>query len=491
MRVPAFLSEALEQFEPVIGLEVHAQLKTRSKLFSTAANAYDPGQPNQFISAYCLGLPGVLPVVNAKAVELAVRAGLALDCQIRSTSIWSRKQYFYPDLPKGYQISQYDEPVCEHGHLDIQATKGPKTVRILRIHMEEDAGKSVHVDGSPYSLVDYNRAGVPLIEIVSEPDLRSAQDTVEYLKQLRAILRAIDACDGNMEEGSFRCDANVSIRPIGETKLGTRCEIKNVNSFRFVEQAIEYEILRQAQRIAKGDVVVQETRLFDSAKKETRSMRSKEEAHDYRYFPDPDLPPLVLDDAWIEEIKTTLPELPEATKARWRALGVPEEHVETFVEDQALARFFDAAIEKHANRAVGIAQLIKGELLRELKTDAQGVDIEALGLRPEDLAMLVELRESDKISSTQQKKLFTAMLQKGTPLATLLKDEGQQVEDPEVLKPIVDRIVAANPDVAMKLKNGNQGVMGFFVGQVMKATQGKAKPALVRQLIEDAIAKQP
>lgn len=485
MATPATLSEALEQFEPVIGLEVHAQLQTESKLFSGAPNRYDPDQPNGAISPYCIGLPGQLPVLNARAVELAITAGLALGCEIRERSVWARKQYFYPDLPKGYQISQYDEPICEHGELEVELEDDdPIVVRIMRIHMEEDAGKSIHVRGAPYSLVDCSRAGVPLVEIVTEPDLRSARQASSYLRQLRAILRTLGVCDGNLEKGNFRCDANVSIRPKGETKLGQRVELKNINSFRFVEQAIELEILRHAKLLSEGGRVVQETRLFDPDKNETRSMRSKEEAADYRYFPDPDLPPLVVPAEQIASLKASLPELPAARRARWmNDWKVPEESARTFAEEVALADYFDAAVGDQAQLAPAISNLIKVEVMRELKDDPEV--IQNAKLRPEDLRTLVERKESGKLSSSQVKKLLAKLWKDGGDLEKLLAAEGDKVDDPAVLGPMVDELLAANPKEADKLREGQAKVASFFVGQIMKKTRGKADPAAVQRILAE------
>jgi aspartyl-tRNA(Asn)/glutamyl-tRNA(Gln) amidotransferase subunit B len=483
MKVPSNLLEALEVFEPVIGLEVHAQLKSQTKLFCAAPNQYDPDRPNAFVDEYCLGLPGVLPVLNGAAVDMAVRAGLALGCQVHTRSVWSRKQYFYPDLPKGYQISQYDEPICQHGLLEVPMDgTSTKRVGITRIHMEEDAGKNIHVDGAPFSLVDYNRSGVPLIEIVSEPDIRTAQEAAAYLRELRSILMTLEVCDGNMEEGSFRCDANVSIRPRGQAKFGTRCEIKNMNSFRFVEQAIEFEILRHARVITQGGTIHMETRLFDSGRKETRSMRSKEEAHDYRYFPDPDLPPLEIAASHIEALRDRLPELPAAKRKRYvETLGIPAEHAVSFSEEPDVAAFFDSALLAFPASPVGIANLIKGEVLRELKDAPEG--IRTAKLTPKDAAELVRLKETDKISSTQQKKLFGIIWRDGTPLHELLEQEGQQIDDPAALQPLVDKVIDDNPGEVEKYRNGKTNVLGFFVGQVMKLSQGKAKPPLVKELV--------
>ncbi len=480
---PETLADALRLYEPVIGLEVHAQLLTRTKLFSRAESAYDPDRPNTFVTPYCLGLPGVLPLLNQHAIELAITAGLALDCTINPRSIWSRKQYFYPDLPKGYQISQYEHPLCSNGRLALSE----RTIPIQRIHVEEDAGKSMHQSGASYSVVDYNRAGVPLIEIVSGPDLRSAQEASQYLKRLRAILVTTGVCTGNLEEGSLRCDANVSLRPRGSEPFGTRCEIKNLNSFRFVEQAIEAEILRQARILAEGGVIRQETRSFDPQQKRTNTLRSKEEADDYRYFPDPDLPPLLLPEGWVEQLRQKLPELPAAKMARYQAMGVPEEHASSFIEEPELATFFDRAIAAHPAQAKGIADLIKGELLRELKDDPS--QIRNSKLVAEDLGLLVAAKEADKISSTQQKKLMLQLWRSGGQATELLAAE-QQVDDPEALGPLVAEVLAAAPKELEKLRQGQAQIMGFFVGQVMKRSGGKAKPGLVKALIE-ARLKEP
>lgn len=490
MSVPDTLAEALERFEPVIGLEVHAQLRTRSKLFSSAENQYDPGRPNRFVDAYTWGLPGVLPVPNQAAVDMAVTAGLALGCTIHPKSEWARKQYFYPDLPKGYQISQYERPLCTDGRLEVPTADGSvRTIRIERIHMEEDAGKSTHVAQAAHSLVDLNRAGVPLIEIVSGPDLRSAQEAGRYLRSLRSILRQLKVCDGNMEEGSFRCDANVSIRPRGSDALLDRCELKNINSFRFVEQGIEVEILRQARLRATGRPVTRETRLYDSERRETRSMRGKEEAQDYRYFPDPDLPLLAVSQARIDELAAALPELPAARQARWMTEHhLPEEHAHALNEDPELAAYFDRAVRAFPEGALGIANVIKVEVLRELKDDLGA--LEDAKLTPEMLARLVELKAKDTISSTQQKKLFARLWASGGDLEALVSAEGGQVEDPSVLMPLIAQVLADNPKAVAQYRGGKTNTIGFFVGQVMKATQGKAKPPLVKALLEGELGKE-
>lgn len=481
------LEDALERYEPVIGLEVHAQLNTASKLFSGAPNRFDPERPNEAISAYCIGLPGMLPVLNREALEMAVRAGLALGCTVHERSVFARKQYFYPDLPKGYQISQYDQPICTGGGLEV-AVEGetPRRIELTRIHMEEDAGKSTHVKGAPYSLVDFSRAGVPLIEIVSEPQLRSAAEASAYLKELRELLRFIGVCDGNMERGNFRCDANVSIRPRGQVELGDRVELKNINSFRFVEQAIDLEIVRHARILEAGEKVTQETRLFDPDRKETRSMRSKEEAADYRYFPDPDLPPLEVSDELRAQLKSELPELPAARRERWtRDWGLPEEHARAFSGERALADWFDAAVGDASELAPAIANVVKTEVLRELK-DAPEAIAEAK-LAPEDLRGLLKARAEGKISNSQVKKLFSKLWAGEGALGALLSAEGEQISDPSVIGALLDELFAAHPGEVEKLRGGNGKIAGFFVGQVMKRTKGKADPSAVNQILREKL----
>lgn len=482
----ATLDQVLARWEPVIGLEVHAQLSTTTKIFSGAPVTFDVEHPNTHVVPYCLGLPGTLPVLNRRAVELGIRAGVALGCSIRAVSEFSRKHYFYPDLPKGYQISQLDLPLCEHGALGITTDDGqPRLVHIARIHLEEDAGKNLHVEGEAYTLVDYNRAGVPLAEIVSAPDLRSAGEAARYLKALRAILVAIDVCDGNMEQGSLRADINVSLRPRGAEALGTRVEIKNVNSFRFVEQAIEHEVVRQANILEDGGKIVQETRLYDSHRRVTRAMRSKEEAPDYRYFPDPDLPPLVVPEAWVSEARAALPELPAAQIARWMAAGVPEEAARTFAEERAVARYFDRALAARPASAAALANLVKTEILRELKDDPAA--IEAARLTPETLAELVALREQDKLSSSQQKKLLIELWRSGGSLAALLEAEGGQLDDAAALGALVDAVLAAHPKEVASVRAGKLQIVGFLMGKIMKQSGGKAKPELVRALLEEKL----
>lgn len=488
MGVSATLEDALEKYEPVIGLEVHAQLKTASKLFSPAPNRFDPENPNASITPYCVGLPGVLPVLNARAVEMAIKAGLALGCTIRERSVWARKQYFYPDLPKGYQLSQYDEPICEGGRLEVPLPDGGvRVVGVTRIHMEEDAGKSTHVRGASHSLVDFSRAGVPLIEIVSEPDLRGAAESAQYLRELRAILRTLDVCDGNMEQGSFRCDANVSLRLRGAKQLGRRVELKNINSFRFVEQAIEVEILRHARILDEGGTITQETRLYDAEKRQTRSMRSKEEAEDYRYFPDPDLPPLVVAPETIERLRAEVPELPAARRRRWvESWNVPVEHAATFAEERVVADFFDAAVGHDLALAVPVAHIVKTEILRELKDDA--ASLAEAKLDPVDLGGLIRAKTQGKISSAQVKKLFAKLWKGEGPLTALLEAEGEPVSDPSVLGPLLEGLLEAHPKEAQKLGEGQKKLAGFFVGQVMKKTKGQADPGVVQRILAEKIS---
>ena len=472
----------MPRYEPVIGLEVHAQLKTASKIFCSCSTAFG-NQPNHNVCPVCSGMPGTLPVLNAKAVEYAVKMGMALGCKINTRSIFARKNYFYPDLPKDYQISQYEEPVCGLGSLDIDVDGQAKTIGVTRIHMEEDAGKSIHDAATGKSYVDFNRTGTPLIEIVSEPDLRSAEEAVAYLKALRQILLYLGICDGNMEEGSFRCDANVSIRPVGQEEFGTRAELKNLNSFKFVQKAIEYEIERQEDVLDDGGQVVQETRLFDSAKGVTQSMRGKEEAHDYRYFPDPDLVPLVLDESWLEKWKSELPELPQARKARFLAeYKLPEQDAELLTSDKGLADYFEVAVRAY-HQPKKIANWVTGELLRELNVAKVGPN--ECVFKPEALAKLAQLVDEGAISNTTGKQIFPDLFSLGVSDPGMYCEEKglTQISDSSELETIVDDLIAKNPDEAQRLKDGDKKLTGFFVGQVMRATKGQANPKLVNELL--------
>ena len=475
-----------QSYETVIGLEVHVQLTTNTKIFCGCSK--DFGQtPNSQTCPVCLGLPGALPVLNQKVVELAIKTGLATNCQIAPRSIFARKNYFYPDLPKGYQISQFELPICEHGWLDIDLDNGErKRIGITRAHMEEDAGKLIHGDtpqtaGS--SLVDLNRACTPLLEIVSEPDMRSADEAIDYLKKLHQIVVYLGVCDGNLEEGSFRCDANVSVRPYDQEEFGTRAELKNINSFRFIKQAIEYEVERQIDLIEGGGKVVQETRLFDSDTGMTRSMRGKEEAHDYRYFPDPDLVPLVISPEWIEEVRATLPELPEVKRGRFvEELGMSVYDAGVLASDRALADYFDACVALGSD-AKSCANRIMGEILRKLKeSDTEITDVP---ITPELLTGLLARIADNTISGKIAKTVFEKMWQKGQTADQIIDAEGlKQVTDTGAIEGLVDEVIAANPDQVAEYLGGKDKLIGFFVGKVMQASQGKANPGMVNQLLK-------
>lgn len=469
-------------WEAVIGLEVHCQLSTESKIFSGASTTYGAG-PNTQVNEVEMGLPGALPVLNRRAVAYALRAGLALNCDIHQTSRFARKNYFYPDLPKGYQISQHEVPICGPGHLDVQLDDGEtKRVGITRIHMEEDAGKSSHVPGEPYSLVDLNRAGVPLIEIVSEPDLRTPAEVVAYLKELHAIVRHLEICDGNMEEGSFRCDANVSVRREGEP-LGTRCELKNINSFKFVKDAVTYEIQRQVAQLEGGGAVVQQTRLYNPDKGVTFAMRSKEEAHDYRYFPDPDLPPLVVSDGWLDEVRDAMPELPAARRARYQTeYGLSEYDAGVLCHDRVVADYFEAAVASHDNPST-LANWVINEVLREWDDHDESFDV-----TPRQLGELVALLDDDVISGKIAKQVFADVIETGKDPEEIVDEKGlKQITDTSSLEPIIDQLIADNPENVEEYRGGKKKVIGWFVGQVMRQTQGKANPKLVNELLREKL----
>jgi aspartyl-tRNA(Asn)/glutamyl-tRNA(Gln) amidotransferase subunit B len=481
------------EFEAVIGLECHVQLMTTTKAFTSASAAFG-GPPNAHVDPYTLALPGTLPVLSRAAVECALKIGLATGCSIRPVSRFARKHYFYPDLPKGYQISQYDEPLCEAGEVVFPMPARPgerpelRRVRLTRIHMEEDAGKNMHVVGTPYSLVDYNRAGVPLVEVVSEPDLRSAAEAAAYLRAIRQIVRYLGISDGNMEEGSLRCDANVSVRPRGETRLGTKAELKNMNSFKNVEAAIDYEIKRQVELVRRGERVLQETRLWNVEKNISLAMRSKEHAHDYRYFPEPDLPPLEIPEAWIAEVKATLPELPLAKRERYvGALGLSEYDASVLTADKATADFFEAAV-RAAPDGTGklVANWVSSELLGRL--NQSGLSIEASPVSAEALAGLVALIADRTVSGKIAKDVFDKMCRPenaGKSARRIVDEEGLvQVTDTAAIEAACRAAVEANPKNVAAYRAGKTQLLGFFVGQVMKATQGKANPALVNEILK-------
>jgi len=479
-------------YEPTIGLEVHAQMITESKIFCGCSTRFGD-EPNQNTCPVCMGFPGVLPVLNKKVVEFAIRVGIATHCEIARTSRWERKNYFYPDLPKGYQISQYELPLCTNGYIDIEVDGREKRVRLTRIHMEEDAGKNIHDQRSDHSLVDLNRAGVPLVEIVSEPDVTCAEEAGRYLRRLRAILQYLEVCDGNMEEGSFRCDANVSIRPKGSKKLGTKAEVKNMNSFKAVEKALEYEIHRQEQLLSEGGRVVQETRLWDADREVTRSMRSKEHAHDYRYFPDPDLLPLVIDESWIQEISENMPELPEARKNRFMAdYSLPNYDAELLTSRKDVADYYEAAVKVHSNPKA-ISNWIVGDLFRVIKERKldESLRITSWPVRAEHMGEMVRMIDQGKISGKIAKTLFEEMLDKQVSPEKLVKEKGlEQISDLGSIEKDVDQVLAAHSQQVADYRAGKDKVFGFLVGQVMKSTKGKANPKIVNEILRKKIENQ-
>ena len=476
------------RYEAVIGLEVHCQLLTDTKIFCGCPTRFG-APPNSNVCPICLGMPGVLPVLNRRAVEFALRAGLALGCDIRPLSVFARKNYFYPDLPKGYQISMYDQPAMVGGHLDVEVGGRARRVGITRIHMEEDAGKLLHEgfpDSGSRSYVDYNRSGVPLIEIVSEPDLRSPEEAHAYFSTLRALLVWIGVTDGNMEEGSLRCDANVSLREEGRQAFGTKTELKNLNSFKFVQHALEHEIVRQREILDGGGRVVQETRLYDPKQDRTVSMRSKEEAHDYRYFPEPDLPPLQVGPEWIDEVRKTLPELPAARRARFeREHGLKSQDSQVLTSERGLADYYEAVAAASGN-ARGAANWVLTEVLRKVRDSERG--IASVPLPPERLASLIRLVDGRTISGKIAKELFEEIYAGGGDPAELVRQRGlTQVTDEGPILSAIDAVLAASADKVAAYRAGKTGLLGFFVGQVIKATGGKADPSLVNRLLKERL----
>ncbi len=471
------------RWEPVIGLEVHIQLLTQSKIFSGESTRYG-AEPNMQACAVDIALPGVLPVMNKEAVRMAVKFGLAVGAQINHRSVFARKNYFYPDLPKGYQISQYELPIVSRGHIDIEYDGAIKTIGITRAHLEEDAGKSLHEDFHGLTGIDLNRAGTPLLEIVSEPDMRSAQEAVSYLKKLHALVRYLQICDGNMQEGSFRCDANVSVRPRGQTELGTRSELKNINSFRFVEKAIKFEIERQIDVLEDGGTVVQETRLYDPGKDETRSMRSKEEAHDYRYFPDPDLPPLEFDESFVEAVIQTLPELPDAKRDRFMSqYGLNAYDAGVLTTAREMADYYEEVVSASGADPKLVANWVTGELSGYLNKDNREIADSAVSSTA--LAGLIKRIADSTISGKIAKEVLDAMWNgEGDADAVIEKRGLKQITDVSAIEKIVDEVLAANPVQVGQHASGEQKVFGYFVGQVMKATSGKANPKQVNEILE-------
>lgn len=470
------------EYEPVIGLEVHAQLSTYTKIFCGCSTGFGD-VPNSNTCPICIGLPGVLPVLNRKVVEYAVKMAIATHCRINSFSEFARKNYFYPDLPKGYQISQYAYPIAEHGYVDIELESGKKRIGITRIHMEEDAGKLVHDEEQPFSYVDFNRSGVPLIEIVSEPDMRSAEEGAAYLRRLHEILVYLNICEGNMEEGNFRCDANVSIRPRGAGQFGTRTELKNMNSFRNVQHALEYEIERQARILESGGSVVQETRLWDDRHGVTHSMRGKEEAHDYRYFPDPDLVSLSLSDEWIAELKASLPELPLEKRERFvREYEIPPYDAAVLTANRALADFYEEVAGLTGKPKIA-SNWVMGDFLRWLNEEKRLVAESPVG--PRSLAGLINAIEEGTISGKIAKDIFEEMWKTGKTPQDIIEEKGlEQITDAEAIEKVIDEVLKANQKQYAQFKAGKEALFGYFVGQTMKATGGKANPGIVNDILK-------
>lgn len=493
------------KYEAVIGLEVHAQMLTDTKIFCGCSTKFG-SEPNTQTCPVCLGMPGVLPVLNKKALEFAIKTGLAMNCRISLYSRFARKNYFYPDLPKGYQISQYELPICEHGYIEIVIDGNIKKIGITRIHMEEDAGKNIHEGTANYSFVDLNRTGVPLMEIVSEPDIRSPGEAVEFMKKLRTILRYLGVCDGNMEQGSLRSDANVSIRPVGQKEYGIRTEVKNINSFRFVERALEYEIKRQIKVVEDGGNVIQETRLWDSTKGITEPMRGKEEAHDYRYFPEPDLVPITLDKKWIDEIKETLPELPDIKRERFISVyGLPKSDADFLTSEKSIADWFEEAVKLGGPPKI-VANWIKGELMRLLNEENKS--FEECPLKPKQLVDVLKLIDNGTISGKIAKTVFEEMykktkttldvtlpmlkvkmgMQEVTAEAIITEKGLIQISDSGEIEKLVDDVISKNPKEVERFKSGEEKLLGFFVGQVMKLTKGKANPQMVNELLKKKLS---
>lgn len=470
------------EYEAVIGLEVHAQLSTQTKIFCSCSTDFG-SEPNSQTCPVCLGLPGVLPVLNKKALNYAIKTGLALNSRIAPLSRFARKNYFYPDLPKNYQISQYELPICEGGYIEIMVDNEIKRINLTRIHLEEDAGKNIHEGKIPYSLVDLNRTGVPLMEIVSEPDIRTSKEASEYMKKLRTILRYIDVCDGNMEQGSLRCDANVSVRPLGQKEFGVKVELKNMNSFKYVEKALEYEIKRQISILKEGGRILQETRLFDSDLGTTHSMRSKEQAHDYRYFPDPDLVPIIIDEGLLNEIRATLPELPDIKRQRFvRDFGLTDYDAEFLSSERALSEWFEEAV-KAGGQPKACANWIMGDLTKLLKDDGKSID--ECPIKPHQLASMITLIDKGVISGKIAKSIFQDIYKTGKDADLIVKEKGLvQITDTSEIEKIINEIMSTHTKEVERYRQGETKLLSFFAGQVMKATKGKANPQLLNDLLK-------
>lgn len=478
----------MSQYETVIGLEVHVELKTRSKIFCDSTTEFG-GDPNTHVCPICLGLPGTLPVVNKTVVEYAIRAGLAINCQIAGFSRFHRKNYYYPDMPKNYQISQYDQPIALNGYLDVDLDGQTRRIGITRLHIEEDTGKLVHqgtITTTPYSLVDYNRAGVPLIEIVSEPDMRSPEEARRYMEKLRTILLYTGVSDCKMEEGSLRCDANISLRPVGSTEFGTKTEIKNLNSFKALQRALTYEVQRQTGILSKGGRIVQETRTWDEGQGITLPLRSKEFVHDYRYFPDPDLVPMLIDQAWVDDIRSSLPELPDQRRQRYiEELGLPEQDASLLTETKELADYFEECVRAYPHPKT-VSNWVMGDLSRLMNAKAQ--DISSCRIKPEQLGSLLQHIDQGTISGKIAKGVFEEMFATGKSPEVIIKEKGLlQISDELVIAAVVDEVLANNPKSVEDFKAGKEKAIGFLVGQVMKVTKGKANPGLVNRLLKEKL----
>jgi len=475
------------EFEPVIGLEVHAQLLTDTKIFCGCSTKFGEA-PNSNTCPVCTGMPGVLPVLNRKVVEYTIKMGLATHCRINEVNTWARKNYFYPDLPKGYQITQFAEPIAEHGYVDVELNGGKKRIGITRIHMEEDAGKSIHDEHQPASYIDLNRAGVPLIEIVSEPDMRSAEEGVGYLRRLHEVLVYLGICDGNMEEGSFRCDANISLRPKGREEFGTRTELKNMNSFRHVQRALEYEIKRQQYVLESDGEVIQETRLWDEHQGVTHPMRGKEEAHDYRYFPDPDLVAIKLSEEWIEEIRRSIPELPLDKRERFvREYDIPPYDAGVLTTSRDLADYYEETVRK-CGKPKSASNWVMGDILGHMKEDKK--EIPESPVSPESLASMINLIEDGTISGKIAKEVFEEMWNTGKEPKVIVEEKGLiQITDTGAIEEAIEGVLASNPSQLEEYRQGKEKLFGFFVGQVMKITKGKANPKLVNECLKKKLSE--